>query len=166
MLRWQQLFPEEKNLKALQTLFRQLEKQPRTKEGVWWHKAIYKKQVWLDGIFMGLPFYTHSASYLNKKEKKVFDALLDLVDEMAKVLADCDDDLTELYEEVADLEEEVEDIDDVLDELLDDDYDDDYDDFDDLDDTFVENEEQWTATVASYIDDHIDRFATILGKEE
>ena len=39
-------------------------------------------------------------------------------------------------------------------------------DFDDLDDTFVENEEQWTAAVAAYIDDHIDRFATILGKEE
>ncbi|MBO7660144.1 MAG: glycoside hydrolase family 88 protein, partial [Bacteroidaceae bacterium] len=73
VLRWQQLFPEEKNLKALQTLFRQLEKQPRTKEGVWWHKAIYKKQVWLDGIFMGLPFYTHAAPYLNKKTKKVYD---------------------------------------------------------------------------------------------
>ena len=73
VLRWQQLFPEEKNLMALQTLFRQLEKQPRTKEGVWWHKAIYKKQVWLDGIFMGLPFYTHAAPYLNKKTKKVYD---------------------------------------------------------------------------------------------
>ncbi|MBR3531626.1 MAG: glycoside hydrolase family 88 protein, partial [Bacteroidaceae bacterium] len=73
VLRWQQLFPEDKNLMALQTLFRQLEKQPRTKEGVWWHKAIYKKQVWLDGIFMGLPFYTHAAPYLNKKTKKVYD---------------------------------------------------------------------------------------------
>lgn len=39
-------------------------------------------------------------------------------------------------------------------------------DFDDLDDTFVEHEEQWTAAVAAYIDDHIDRFATILGKEQ
>lgn len=38
--------------------------------------------------------------------------------------------------------------------------------FDDLDDTFVEHEEQWTAAVAAYIDDHIDRFATILGKEQ
>ncbi len=39
-------------------------------------------------------------------------------------------------------------------------------DFDDLDDTFVEHEEQWTAAVAAYIDDHLDRFATILGKEQ
>ncbi|MBQ8047431.1 MAG: DMP19 family protein [Prevotella sp.] len=34
--------------------------------------------------------------------------------------------------------------------------------FDDLDDRFVENEERWTAMVAHYLDDHIDRFATIV----
>ena len=33
--------------------------------------------------------------------------------------------------------------------------------FDDCDDLFVENEEQWTAAVAYYIDEHIDRFADI-----
>jgi tRNA A37 methylthiotransferase MiaB len=33
--------------------------------------------------------------------------------------------------------------------------------FDDLDDTFVENEEEWTALVAAYIDEHIESFATI-----
>lgn len=33
--------------------------------------------------------------------------------------------------------------------------------FDDLDDAFVENEEDWTATIAHYIDDHIENFATI-----
>ena len=33
--------------------------------------------------------------------------------------------------------------------------------FDDLDDTFVENEEDWTAQVAGYVDEHIDRFAEI-----
>lgn len=33
--------------------------------------------------------------------------------------------------------------------------------FDDYDDTFVENEEQWTAMVAAYIDDHIENFAEI-----
>ena len=35
VLRWNQLYPEEKNKKALRTLFSQLEKQPRTDEGVW-----------------------------------------------------------------------------------------------------------------------------------
>ncbi len=73
VLRWNQLFPEEKNKKALRTLFSQLEKQPRTDEGVWWHKAIYQKQVWLDGIFMGLPYYTHACTYLNKNTRKVYD---------------------------------------------------------------------------------------------
>ena len=33
--------------------------------------------------------------------------------------------------------------------------------FDDLDDAFVENEEQWTADIAHYIDEHIERFAQI-----
>jgi rhamnogalacturonyl hydrolase YesR len=73
VLRWQQLYPEKKNLTAIKTLFSQLEKQPRTDEGVWWHKAIYQKQVWLDGIFMGLPFYTAAAPYLGKNTKKVYD---------------------------------------------------------------------------------------------
>ena len=33
--------------------------------------------------------------------------------------------------------------------------------FDDLDDTFVEEEEKWTADIAHYIDENIERFATI-----
>ena len=35
----------------------QLDKQPRTAEGSFWHKAIYPNQVWLDGIYMAQPFY-------------------------------------------------------------------------------------------------------------
>ena len=75
--------PQEKNLKALKTLFKQLEKQPRTKEGVWWHKAIYANQVWLDGIYMGLPYYTLAAAKLKgaKKAKKYYD---DAVDQITK----------------------------------------------------------------------------------
>lgn len=33
--------------------------------------------------------------------------------------------------------------------------------FDDCDDLFVENEEQWTAAVAYYIDEHIEQFAEV-----
>ena len=74
--RMQQLWPEEKNLKAIQLMMRQLQKQPRTvKDKVYWHKAIYSYQVWLDGIFMGLPFYTLTARDLlpAKKAKKIYD---------------------------------------------------------------------------------------------
>ncbi len=39
-------------------LFRsQLQTQPRTKEGGFWHKKIYPYQMWLDGLYMGEPFY-------------------------------------------------------------------------------------------------------------
>ncbi len=34
--------------------------------------------------------------------------------------------------------------------------------FDDYDDDFVENEEEWTAAVATYVDEHINSFATIV----
>ena len=36
-----------------------------------------------------------------------------------------------------------------------------YPEFDDLDDTFVEEEEKWTADIAHYIDENIEKFATI-----
>ncbi|WP_434036467.1 glycoside hydrolase family 88/105 protein [Formosa sp. 4Alg 33] len=47
----------EKYLIALQTLRKQLEEQPRTSEGGFWHKKIYPSQMWLDGLYMGSPFY-------------------------------------------------------------------------------------------------------------
>ena len=37
-----------------------------------------------------------------------------------------------------------------------------YPEFDDFDDAFVENEEEWTAKVACYIDDHIGNFCEIV----
>lgn len=75
ILRMNNLFPEKKNEKALKTIFKQLEKQPRTEDGVWWHKAIYAYQVWLDGVYMGHPFYTMAAPALKgeKKAKKYYD---------------------------------------------------------------------------------------------
>ncbi len=46
----------EKYRRAADRLWVQLEKQPRTPEGNFWHKAIYPNQVWLDGIYMAQPF--------------------------------------------------------------------------------------------------------------
>ena len=31
--------------------------QPRTSTGNFWHKLIYPNQIWLDGLYMALPFY-------------------------------------------------------------------------------------------------------------
>jgi rhamnogalacturonyl hydrolase YesR len=60
--RMYQKYPEPKNLLAMQLMMKQLQNQPRTiADKVFWHKAIYAYQVWLDGIFMGLPFRTLTA---------------------------------------------------------------------------------------------------------
>ena len=68
--RMYQQLPEEKNLKAMQTLMKQLQDQPRTvKDKVYWHKAIYAYQVWLDGIFMGLPFRCLTAPITEKSKE-------------------------------------------------------------------------------------------------
>jgi unsaturated rhamnogalacturonyl hydrolase len=48
---------EEKYLKAMQLLRKQISEQPRTKSGGFWHKNIYPNQMWLDGLYMGEPFY-------------------------------------------------------------------------------------------------------------
>ncbi len=48
---------KEKYKKAIETIYSQVKNQPRTEEGNFWHKKIYPNQVWLDGMYMGQPFY-------------------------------------------------------------------------------------------------------------
>ncbi len=55
----------EKYWKAATTLRNQLSKQPRTKEGGFWHKKIYPNQMWLDGLYMAEPFYCEYAEFTN-----------------------------------------------------------------------------------------------------
>ncbi|MFY0617463.1 glycoside hydrolase family 88/105 protein [Shimia sp.] len=47
---------DEKWLERAGLLAKQLQTQPRTKSGVYWHKLRYPWQIWLDGLYMGLPF--------------------------------------------------------------------------------------------------------------
>ena len=69
--RMYQQWPEAKNLVAMQTMMKQLQDQPRTKaDKVFWHKAIYAYQVWLDGIFMGLPFRVLTAPITEESKIK------------------------------------------------------------------------------------------------
>ncbi len=46
-----------KYLTALKTLRNQFDTHPRTVSGGFWHKKIYPNQMWLDGLYMGQPFY-------------------------------------------------------------------------------------------------------------
>jgi len=56
---------------ASDMLRRQLNEQPRTKEGGFWHKDIYPHQMWLDGLYMGSPFYAEYTMMLG--DSKDFD---------------------------------------------------------------------------------------------
>ena len=61
---------KEKYKKAADLLRSQLKTHPRTKEGGFWHKKIYTNQMWLDGLYMGSPFY---AEYAMLFEASAFD---------------------------------------------------------------------------------------------
>jgi len=58
----------EKYKKALDLLRKQFDSQPRTSEGGFWHKKVYPHQMWLDGIYMGSPFYAEYAFRNNRPQ--------------------------------------------------------------------------------------------------
>ena len=62
---------QEKYRKAAALLREQLKTHPRTSDGGFWHKKIYPSQMWLDGLFMGEPFYAEYAATF--KEDAAFD---------------------------------------------------------------------------------------------
>ena len=53
---------DERYGRAADVLREQLRTQPRTPSGGFWHKRVYPDQMWLDGIYMGSPFYCEYAS--------------------------------------------------------------------------------------------------------
>lgn len=59
---------DEKYKNAIFVLMSQLETHPRTKDNGFWHKKIYPHQMWLDGIYMGAPFYAQFSKIFNKPE--------------------------------------------------------------------------------------------------
>ena len=72
----------EKYKKAAYLQREQLKTHPRTSEGGFWHKNIYPHQMWLDGLFMGSPFYAEFAKIFNEPE--IFDDVAHQVVLMAK----------------------------------------------------------------------------------
>ena len=66
-----QYTPDIRYAHAIETARAQLDRQPRTEAGAFWHKQIYPYQVWLDGLYMAEPFY---AVYANiTRENAIFD---------------------------------------------------------------------------------------------
>lgn len=78
--------------KVIHTLFEQLQNQPRIAEGGFWHKKIYPDQMWLDGLYMGAPFYAEYAIRYNHPEY-----FADVVNQFLIVAAHTYDPSTGLY---------------------------------------------------------------------
>jgi unsaturated rhamnogalacturonyl hydrolase len=65
---------EERYPKAAALLRKQLETHPRTREGGFWHKQRYPHQMWLDGLYMGAPFYAEYALLFREPSASFDDA--------------------------------------------------------------------------------------------
>lgn len=65
---------EQRYWKAIEFLRDELDTQPRTSEGGFWHKQRYPHQMWLDGLYMGAPFYAQYAR--TTKEIASFDDIV------------------------------------------------------------------------------------------
>ncbi len=69
LLMLNEMDPHERYVQAIETLKQQLDSQPRTSEGGFWHKLIYPHQMWLDGLFTGTTFYArYTAMHGNDAE--------------------------------------------------------------------------------------------------
>lgn len=66
MLTLYRVTTDEKYKKAAELIRSQLKTHPRTKEGGFWHKNIYPWQMWLDGLYMGEPFYAEYSMVWNE----------------------------------------------------------------------------------------------------
>lgn len=70
---------EERFLKAIKLLRSQLDSQPRTQAGGFWHKKIYPNQMWLDGQHMCVPFYLMYELEFGHNEDAIDDAAMQLI---------------------------------------------------------------------------------------
>ena len=62
---------EDKRYRRVTRMIReQIDDQPRTESGEFWHKQIYPHQVWLDGFYMALPFYAEYTKRYAPNEQK------------------------------------------------------------------------------------------------
>jgi len=61
LLRAAEIWGDVRYRKAADLLRNQLATHPRTESGGFWHKKLYPYQMWLDGLYMGQPFYSYYA---------------------------------------------------------------------------------------------------------
>lgn len=61
---------QEKYRKAADFLRENLKRHPRTSQGAFWHRATYPNQLWLDGVYMGMPFLARYAAAYESGEQQ------------------------------------------------------------------------------------------------
>ncbi|MDA3893763.1 MAG: glycoside hydrolase family 88 protein [Salinivirgaceae bacterium] len=71
---------------AMNSLRSQLKEHPQTEMGGFWHKQRYPHQMWLDGVYMGAPFYTQYAQVNNETES--FNEIASWIKNVAQVTHD------------------------------------------------------------------------------
>lgn len=81
---------------VIDTLYAQLQSQPRNPDGGFWHKKIYPGQMWLDGLYMGAPFYAEYAMR-NLSAEALTAAVQDIVRQFTLVADHTYDPATGLY---------------------------------------------------------------------
>lgn len=62
--------PQAHYREALARLREQLRDHPKTANGAFWHKQIYPGQLWLDGVYMGMPFLAEYALLFEQGEQQ------------------------------------------------------------------------------------------------
>nr|SIP63207.1 Rhamnogalacturonides degradation protein RhiN [uncultured bacterium] len=82
---------KEKYRLAARMLMEQLDLQPRTSEGSFWHKLIYPDQVWLDGLYMAQPFSALYQKHFGQEDYS------DIVNQVRTVRRRMRDEKTGLY---------------------------------------------------------------------
>jgi len=75
-------YGDEKYKLGIETLVHQMENQPRTETGGFWHKKAYPYQMWLDGLYMAEPFLVRYAVDFN--QPKWFDEAAFQLEEVYK----------------------------------------------------------------------------------
>lgn len=67
--------PRSKYHRALEWQLAQLSEHPRTKSGLFWHKQMYPQQVWLDGLYMLMPFLAEYALWSPEDAPALYDEI-------------------------------------------------------------------------------------------
>jgi rhamnogalacturonyl hydrolase YesR/pectate lyase len=82
--------------RASRLLRAQLDAQPRTAGGGFWHKQIYPHQMWLDGLFMASPWYAEYASRWERGDEQAA-SMADIARQFTVVAGHTFDPATRLY---------------------------------------------------------------------